>query len=43
MPVRMTGPSTLEFLLPPYCGQYRLFLGRAVFRKSAGFTVEETL
>jgi hypothetical protein len=41
MPVRMAGPSTLELSLPPYCGQRRMLLGRAVTAKSSEFSLEE--
>jgi hypothetical protein len=41
VPVRMTGPSLIELALPPYCGQRRLYLGRAVSLKPATYSVEE--
>jgi hypothetical protein len=41
LPVRMTGPSLIELSLPPYCGQRRLYLGRAVSLKPANYSVEE--
>jgi hypothetical protein len=41
LPVRMTGPSLIELSLPPYCGQRRLYLGRAVSVKPANYSVEE--
>jgi hypothetical protein len=40
-PVRMTGPSLIELSLPPYCGQRRLYLGRAVSLTPANYSVEE--
>ncbi len=39
--VRMSGPSRLEFSLPPYCGRGRLFLGRAVTSGRAGYRLKE--
>lgn len=39
--VRMTGPAEVELRLPPYCGRGRLYLGRAISREPAQFTVEE--
>jgi hypothetical protein len=41
IPVRMTGPSTLELSLPPYCGQRRMYLGRVVTAKPSEFSLEE--
>ena len=41
MPVRMAGPSELEFTMPPYCGRGRLYLGRAVAAKRAEYTIGE--
>ena len=41
VPARMTGPSLIELALPPYCGQRRLYLGRAVSAKPANYSVEE--
>ncbi len=41
VPIRMTGASQLELLLPPYCGRARLYLGRAVTQRHSEYTVEE--
>lgn len=41
VPVRLAGASELEISLPPYCSRGRLYLGRAVSRKHAEFTVEQ--
>ncbi|MES1260814.1 MAG: DUF3142 domain-containing protein [Acidobacteriota bacterium] len=41
IPVRMTGPSTLELTLPPWAGRSRILLGRAVSATRTEFQVEE--
>jgi hypothetical protein len=41
LPLRMTGASRIELSLPPYCGQRRLYLGRAVSLKASNYSVEE--
>jgi hypothetical protein len=41
VPIRMTGASTLELSLPPYCERGHLYLGRAVTAQPSQFTVEE--
>ena len=41
LPLRMTGASRIELSLPPYCGQRRLYLGRAVSTKASNYSVEE--
>ena len=41
MPVRLSGPSRIELLLPPYGGSIRMHLGRAVTAKRAEFTMKE--
>jgi hypothetical protein len=41
VPVKMVGSMALGLSLPPFTGQHRLFLGRAVTAKAARFSVEE--
>jgi hypothetical protein len=41
VPARMVSPSDLELLLPAYGGRRSLYLGRAVAKSSAQFTVRE--
>jgi hypothetical protein len=41
VPVRMAGPTILEVSLPPYGGQGRMLLGRAVTKIRAEFHIEE--
>lgn len=41
IPIRLSGPSELELSLPPYSGRGRMYLGRAVTKTPAKFTVEE--
>ena len=41
VPVRLAGPSILEVSLPPYGGQGRMLLGRAVTKVRAEFHIEE--
>jgi len=38
---RMSGPSQIEFTEPAYCGRGRLFIGRAVTRRPATYTLED--
>jgi hypothetical protein len=40
-PVKMAGPSELEFSLPPYGGRGRMYLGRAVSTGPVEFSVEQ--
>lgn len=41
LPVRLSGSSRIEFVLPPYGGRSRIYLGRAVTAKPARFTTGE--
>ncbi|MBL8234628.1 MAG: DUF3142 domain-containing protein [Bryobacterales bacterium] len=41
IPVRMTGPSELQFTVPPYCTRGRVPLGRAVTVNESKFELEE--
>lgn len=41
VPVKLAGSSALELSLPPFTGQHRMFLGRAVTSKASQFTVED--
>jgi hypothetical protein len=41
MPVRMREAAELELSLPPYCGESRMYLGRAVTSRPSSFAIEE--
>ena len=41
IPIRMSGPLSIDLWLPPYCGRGRMFLGRAVSVKGATFSLKE--
>ncbi|MBI2687567.1 MAG: DUF3142 domain-containing protein [Acidobacteria bacterium] len=43
MPVKMTGPVSLELTVPPYCGRTQLHIGRAVTAAPALYKLREKL